>query len=134
LSTFAPELARSLCALGRHDEAEAWIRLGREVANDQDISSQAYWRQALALVHSSRGEHSEAERLAREALVIAERGDALNTQGDALVDLASVLSAAGRSDDARAVLEQGLDRYERKKNLVMAERIRERLATPAARP
>jgi class 3 adenylate cyclase/predicted ATPase len=131
LSTFAPELARSLCVLGRHDEAEAWIRLGREVANDQDVSSQAYWRQALALVHSSRREHSEAERLARDAVAIVERGDALNAQGDAFADLAEVLTAAGRGDDARAALEQALDRYERKKNLVMAERVRGKLATPA---
>ena len=39
-----------------------------------------------------RGEHAEAERLAREAVAIAERTDALNCQGDALCDLAEVLA------------------------------------------
>ena len=48
-------------------------------------------------------------------------------QGDALCDLASVLTAAFRNDEAAAALEQALDRYERKGNLVMARRVRERL-------
>jgi class 3 adenylate cyclase/tetratricopeptide (TPR) repeat protein len=134
LCTFAPELARSLCALGRHDEAEPLAHLGRELANERDTSSQALWRLALALVHSARGEHAEAERLAREGVAVLEQTDTLNEQGDAFVDLAEVLSAAGHKDEVREALEQALDRYERKKNLVMAERIRERLATAAASP
>jgi tetratricopeptide (TPR) repeat protein len=134
LCTFAPELARSLCALGRHDEAEPLAHLGRELANERDTSSQALWRLALALVHSARGEHAEATRLAREGVAVLDQTDALNEQGDAFVDLAEVLSAAGHDEEARAALEQALDRYERKKNLVMADRIRERLATTAARP
>ncbi len=59
---------------------------------------------------------------------IIERTDALNWQGDALCDLAEVLHAAGRSDEAAATLEQALERYERKKNLPMAAQVRERLA------
>jgi tetratricopeptide (TPR) repeat protein len=133
LSTFAPELARSLCALGRYDQAETWARLGRELANEQDASSQALWRQAQARIWAARGELGEAERLAREAVTVAEQMDALNHQGDALCDLAEVLSAAGRTDEARGALEQALNRYERKKNLVMAERVREQLARPTAR-
>jgi class 3 adenylate cyclase len=131
LSTMAPELACSLCALGRYDEAEPLAQLGRELANVQDLSSQAGWREALARVRSARGEHDEAERLAREAVEILEPTDLLSGQGDVLVNLADVLTAAGRADDARAALEQALDRYERKKNLVMAERVRGKLSTPA---
>jgi tetratricopeptide (TPR) repeat protein len=131
LSMFAPELGRSLCALGRHEEAEPLAQLGRKLANEQDLSSQACWRQAQALVHASREEHAEAERLAREAVAITERSDALTEQGDALGDLATVLRAAGRADEAVAALEQALERYERKRNLVMAERVREKLAMPA---
>jgi class 3 adenylate cyclase/tetratricopeptide (TPR) repeat protein len=134
LSSFAPELARSLCALGRHDEAEPLAQLGRELANEQDLISQALWRVALAHVHSSRGQHAEAERLAREAVAVMEPTDGLTEQGDVFVDLAEVLEAAGRVEEARIELEQALDRYERKKNLVMAERVREKLATTAARP
>jgi thioredoxin-like negative regulator of GroEL len=66
--------------------------------------------------------------LAREAVAILEPTDSLDEQGAALADLAEVLTAAGHRDEARAALEQALDRYERKKNLVMAQRVRARLA------
>ena len=128
LSTYAPLLGRSLCALGRHDEAEPLARLGRELGDEQDASTQALWRQAQALVHARRGNHTQAEQLAREAVAITERTDALNNQGDALCDLAEVLQAAGRSDEAAAALAQALARYEQKNNLAMAAQVRDRLA------
>jgi hypothetical protein len=43
-------------------------------------------------------------------------------------DLAEVLSLAGRSEEAAEALEQALERYERKGNLVMAQRAQMRLA------
>jgi hypothetical protein len=85
-------------------------------------------RQVQALVQASRGEHVEAEQLAREAVAIGEQTDALNFQGDALCDLAEVLQSAGSPDEATATLAQAFDRYERKGNLVMADRTRTRLA------
>ena len=51
----------------------------------------------------------------------------LNYQGDALCDLAEVLAAAGRTDEAAEALEQALERYERKKNLAMVAQVRPRL-------
>jgi class 3 adenylate cyclase/tetratricopeptide (TPR) repeat protein len=134
LSTFAPELGRSLCILGSYDEAERLAQLGRELGHENDLATQANWRRAQALIESVRGHDDEAVRLAREAVEICEPTDALNHQGDALADLGEVLAAAGRADEAREALEQALDRYARKKNVVMAERIRERLVTRAARP
>jgi class 3 adenylate cyclase len=127
LSTYAPRLGRSLCALGRHDEAEPLARLGRELGDEQDAATQATWRQTQALVHAHRGEHAEAEALAREAVGITERMDGLNNQGDALCDLAEVLAAAGRTEEAADALEQALDRYERKKNLAAVAQMRPRL-------
>ena len=53
--------------------------------------------------------------------------DFLNGQGDAYADLAEVLLLGGKRDDAAAALEQALERYERKENLVSAERTRTRL-------
>ena len=70
----------------------------------------------------------EAERLAREAVAIGEGTDALNWQGDAYADLAEVLLLGGKAEEAAAALERALDRYERKGNLVMAQRMRDRLA------
>jgi tetratricopeptide (TPR) repeat protein len=94
----------------------------------QDVFTQALWRQVQALVHASRGQYSEAEALAREAVAVTERTDALNIQGDALCDLAEVLHAAGQSDEAAATLAQALERYEPKQNLAMTAQVRDRLA------
>ena len=128
LSTAAPRLGRELCALGRHDQAEPLAQLGRETGLKLDLSTQVSWRQAQALVHANRGEHAEAERLAREAVAIADRTDVLNLQGDALCDLAEVLRASGRVEEAAAALEQSLERYERKRNLAMSAQVRTWLA------
>jgi tetratricopeptide (TPR) repeat protein len=128
LSTYAPMLGRSLCMLGRCDEAESLAQLGRDLGYEEDLVTQMLWRQVQALVHAHRGEHAEAELLARQAVGIADRTDGLNNQGDALCDLADVLSTAGRGGEAAAALEQALDRYERKRNLAMTERVREQLA------
>jgi class 3 adenylate cyclase/tetratricopeptide (TPR) repeat protein len=127
LSTYAPMLGRSLCALGRHDEAEAYAERGRELGTEDDFITQMLWRQVKALVLSHRSEHLEAERLAREAVAIGERTDALNWQADALCDLAEVLRTAGRLGEAADTLEQALERYERKKNLAMVAQVRPKL-------
>ena len=55
------------------------------------------------------------------------RTDFLNAQGDAYADLAEVLLLGGKRVDAAAALEQALERYQRKENLVSAERTRARL-------
>lgn len=128
LSTYASRLSRSLCAVGRYEEVEPLARLGRELGEAWDVATQAGWRQAQALVHAHRGEHAEAESLAREAVAIVEATDALNFQGYALCDLAEVLHAADRTGEAVATLERALERYERKHNLAQAAQARDRLA------
>jgi tetratricopeptide (TPR) repeat protein len=117
-----------LCALGHYDEAAPLARLGRDLGNEHDRTTQMLWRQVHARVQAHRGEPTEAERLAHEAIAIAERTDALNLQGDALCDLADVLAAAGRVDEAGAAFEQALERYERKKNLAMVAQVHQHLA------
>ena len=135
LSTYAPMLGRTLCLLGRYDEAEPLAQLGRELdETEQDVLTQALWRQALALVHASRGQHAESEALAREAVAIMERTDALNMQGDALCDLAEVLRAAGRGDEAAGAFAQALERHERKHDFARAAQVRHRLEEAAAEP
>ena len=57
----------------------------------------------------------------------SERTDSLNDQCLALWDLAEVLAAAERVDEAEAALEQALDRCRRKKNLARAAQVRRRL-------
>jgi class 3 adenylate cyclase/tetratricopeptide (TPR) repeat protein len=127
LSTYAPLLGRTLSRLGRHDDAEPLAQLGREIGSERDVITQVLWRQVQALVHASRDEHDEAERLAREGAALAERTDALNFRGDALCDLAEVLAVAGRMEEAAEALEEALERYERKKNLAMVAQVRPKL-------
>jgi class 3 adenylate cyclase len=128
LSSYAPTLGRVLCALGRYGEAELLARQGRELGDPEDVWTQRTWRQTQALVHSARGQHAEAERLAREAVDFSLRGDSPLKQGEALCDLAEVLAAAGRHDEAATALREALDRYERKPIIPLARRTRNRLA------
>jgi tetratricopeptide (TPR) repeat protein len=90
--------------------------------------TQMLWRQVRAKVLARRGEHAQAERLAREAVAIGEGTDMLSDQGDAYFDLAEVMALGARPKDAAEALEQALARYERKENIVLAERVRGRLA------
>jgi tetratricopeptide (TPR) repeat protein len=114
--------------LGRFDEAEPLAEAGKQLSSQHDLAAEMLWRQVSARVYASRGEHATAEELAREAVAIGNRTDALNHLGEAHADLAEVLVLAGKRDDAVGALEQVLERYERKQNLVTAERVRARLA------
>jgi class 3 adenylate cyclase/tetratricopeptide (TPR) repeat protein len=129
LASHASLLGLELSHLGRYDEAEARARQSRELGDPDDFVSQALWRQVQALVESQRGNHADAKRLAHEALAYMERTDSLAFQGGALSDLAEVLLAAGRTEEAAAALAQALDRYERKRIIPVARRLRGRLAT-----
>src|SRR6266576_2479623 len=131
LGTYVCLLGRELCTFGRFDEAEALARRGRELAPDDNIDA-GLWRQVQARVLAHRGERSEAERLAREAVARVEESDNLPWQGDAWCELAEVLEAAGRRDAAIDAWREAHDRYERKGIIPLARRVRERLA--AAQP
>ena len=128
LSTAAGKLAQALYALDRLDEADAWAGRAAELGASDDAFTQMLWRQVRAKVLARRGEHAEAERLAREAVAVGEETDMLDAQGDTHADLAEVLLLAGKPDEAAAALEQALERYERKGNLVSTQRARARLA------
>jgi class 3 adenylate cyclase/tetratricopeptide (TPR) repeat protein len=128
LSTYVALLGRVLCALGRADEAEPLAEKGRRLGDPEDVWTQALWRQAQALVHSARSEHAEAVRLAHEAVDWISRTDSLLRQGDAQCDLAQVLEAAGRREEAVAAWRGALDRYERKGIIPHVARVREHLA------
>jgi len=127
LWTYAGSLGRELCRVGAYDEAARWARISQEVGTQEDVLAQMLWRQAQALVHAYRGEHAEAEQLARKAVAHGEPTDFLTFQGDAFFDLAEVLAAAGRMAEAAEAYGQALDRYGRKKNLAMVGQVQPRL-------
>ena len=126
--TTAANLAHALYELEQVEEADAWAGRAAELGASDDAMTQMLWRQASAKVLACRGDAAAAERLAREAVAIGEGGDGLNGQGAAYSDLAEVLVLAGKPAEAAAALEQARERYERKGNVVMAARIRNRLA------
>ena len=126
-STAAGYLAQALYGVDRLEEAEAWAGRAAELGASDDATTGLLWRQVRAKVLARRGEHAEAEQLAHEAIAIGETTDFLNGQGDGYADLAEVLLLGGKRVDAAAALEQALERYQRKENLVSAERTRARL-------
>jgi class 3 adenylate cyclase/tetratricopeptide (TPR) repeat protein len=128
LPSLAGQVAQAYCELGRLEDAAAWASRAADLATSHDAHAQMGWRQVRAKVLAHGGEHAEAESLAREAVAVGEGTDFLDAQGDAYVDLAEVLALGDRPGDAAKALAEALARYERKENLVMAERVRARLA------
>jgi tetratricopeptide (TPR) repeat protein len=112
---------------GRYEEAEE--RLAQSLGyRDPSREGEAIARRFAALVAAHRGEHAEAEMLAREGLAHILETDSPMLQGDAYCDLAEVLEAAGCRDEAVAAWDEALSLYERKGVIPLARRVRERLA------
>jgi class 3 adenylate cyclase/predicted ATPase len=126
LASAAGSQARALYALDRLDEADAWAGRAAELGVIDDALTGMLWRRIRAKVCARRGDHAEAERLAREAVAICDATEMLDAQGDVYLDVAEVLLLGGRSNEAAEVLEHALVRYERKGNIVMAARARDR--------
>ena len=117
LSTIAAFLAHALYAGHQLDEAAWFSWASEEAAAPDDVASQILWRSARAKILARQGDLKRAETLAREAVRLSEPTDLVNTQADALSDLAEVLALGGRSTEAASTLEEAARRYERKGNL-----------------
>jgi hypothetical protein len=128
LSTMAGLLACSLATLHLDEEAEHWASVAGEMGASDDIATQMVRRQAVARIRARTGATDEAELLAREAVALAQGTDMLNEHGHTLLDLAEVLEASGSFAEATQRVDEARALYERKGNLVMAGRARERLA------
>ena len=120
ISTTAALLAEVLYRQGDLDGAEEHTRISEELAAQDDVSSQFRWRGVRAKVFASRGLTAEAEKLALEAVEVIRASDDLNSQGDALIDLAEVLRLGGRSAEAVAAARDALALFESKGNTVSA--------------
>jgi class 3 adenylate cyclase len=118
LSTLAANLGEALHRQGRLDEAERYGEISEELGASDDWANEIAWRIVRARVLRSRGELERAESLAREAVDIARRTDFLDMHAAAAIDLAEVLRAAGRPDEARRAAEAAVALYARKGNLV----------------
>jgi class 3 adenylate cyclase/tetratricopeptide (TPR) repeat protein len=119
-----------LALAGRYEEAAERAAQTRE-QRQRSRDGEALRLQLAALVAAHRGEHGDAERLAREALRHILETDSPKLQGDVYCDLAEVLEAAGRRDEAIDAWREALDCYERKGVVPLVRRVRERLGAMA---
>jgi ATP/maltotriose-dependent transcriptional regulator MalT len=127
LATTAAMLAQALYAQARLEEAERFCRASRQAAAAEDLSAQVTWRGVHAKILARHGRTADAETVARDAVALVAATDFLTYRGDAMLDLAEVLEVSGKPADAEAAIRAGLELYERKGNLVAAERARSRL-------
>jgi tetratricopeptide (TPR) repeat protein len=119
-------LAHALLAQGRFDEAAG--ALGVEEDPTGSVGTRVLWLSASAKVEADRSNAELALARAREAVDLAETTDALSLHGDALMDLAEVLSIGGRTSEAISAVEAALELYERKGNVVSAAHATETLS------
>jgi tetratricopeptide (TPR) repeat protein len=132
-STTAALLARALLGQGQMAEADWFTRESEELADPSDLVTHIIWRGVRARLLAADGKVAEAEMLAREAVRRAEQTDLVNLHADALLDLASVLDADGRSAETSPIVARALGLYEEKGNVVAAKYTRARLDTLVAR-
>jgi class 3 adenylate cyclase/tetratricopeptide (TPR) repeat protein len=125
-------LARAVQLQGREAEAEELLDQAEAEGTPENITFQRLRRAARAHLLAGRGETKEAARLAREAVDIVAATDQINAHANALVDLADILRADGDEDGSAAALEQALELYEEKGNVLGAERVRAALASARA--
>jgi tetratricopeptide (TPR) repeat protein len=112
-TTHAAALATYLARLGRLEEAERFAAIGRTAADD-DLSSQSSAGMAETIVLAARGELHGAEDRARAVVAMVADAEWPAAQGDARMELARVLRAAGRPSEAEQASREALAIYERK--------------------
>jgi tetratricopeptide (TPR) repeat protein len=127
LASIAPLLAETLLAQGREHEAETLLDMTPGWAIEDDAEAQTLLDRARSKLARLQRDSAAAERYARSAVERVKDGDGLNAHAGALVRLADALELRQRADEASAVLRDALVLYERKGNVVAAERVQRRL-------
>jgi tetratricopeptide (TPR) repeat protein len=122
VATTTALLAQAVYAQGRFAEAGELCRTIDAAAVTDDNLTRAIWHGTHAKVLAHEGRCDEAEALAREAVAQIEETDLLSHRGDAMLDLADVLTMCGRSAEAERAVTAALALYERKGNVAARER------------
>jgi class 3 adenylate cyclase len=120
LASRASDLAEVLYREDRLDEASEWVQVAVQHAAADDTDAQILWRPVQAKVLARGNEFELAEKLAREAVTLAEVSDGLNRRAKVLRDLGEVLRLAGQADGAVSALHCAIDVYHQKGNVVAA--------------
>ena len=117
-------LARAVHLQGRHAEAQELLDQAAADGTPENLTFQRLWLTARAQLLAARGETREAARIAREAVNIVAATDQINAHANALVDLADILRVDGDEDGSVTALDQALELYEEKGNVLGADRVR----------
>jgi tetratricopeptide (TPR) repeat protein len=120
-STLASLLADVIALRGNDAEAERFVEITRSTAAESDVMPQVLWRRALARTTVRRGDALEAEKLARDAVALADETDSLDLRAGTLAALGEVLAEAGRNEEAAASVDEARALYELKGNLAATQ-------------
>jgi class 3 adenylate cyclase/tetratricopeptide (TPR) repeat protein len=125
LSTVAGLAAEALYRLGRDDEAWELTERAEEAGAHDDVITQMLIRQVRGKLLIRRGKLHDAEQLAREAVALGEPTDALEVKATAYRDLAIILAAVGKRNEALAALDEARNLYDQKGHTVGVARVEE---------
>ncbi|TAL13314.1 MAG: tetratricopeptide repeat protein, partial [Chloroflexota bacterium] len=127
-STVAAILANVLWRRGSLDEADSYAQLARQLADEDDVWSQAAWRTAQAKVLAERDRLDEAIALAQAAVDLVTSTEDVELRAQTLADLGSVLVRARREEEAGPLFREALQLYEQKGDRPSAALVRRQLA------
>jgi tetratricopeptide (TPR) repeat protein len=128
LSTLTARLAEILIRQEKDEsEAEDLLLVSEEMAGKDDWVTHLAVKEARALLLSRRGEFNAAALLAREALVLADDTDDIESSAWQRVGLAEILARAGRSDEAELLLAEAIELFDAKGHVFGAEEARQTL-------
>lgn len=126
VASILPPLVDALLAQGRDEDALKLADLAAQKAAPEDIDVQVGWRRVRAKALARYGDLHQAQRLAGDAIAIADLTDYLELRAQARTDLAEVLDLAHRPKESASTLREALRLLEQKGNLVAAASLRER--------
>jgi class 3 adenylate cyclase/tetratricopeptide (TPR) repeat protein len=134
LSTTATKLAAPLAELGRVDEAERFVRIGREAAAEDDVASQSGVEAAWAMVLSATGDLDGAVVAARRSISVAADTDMYFELGELHLNLSRILAKTGQSGEAVEAAREALSFFVRKGVVPAVARAKAFLAELGAAP
>jgi len=124
ISTTAALLAEALYRQGRLEESERYTVASEELADPEDLTSQHLWRSVRGKILARRSRADEAETLLRGAVELTRRSDDPDARGSALLDLAEAMALMGRDAEAAEAATEAAVLFDRKGNVVSAQRAR----------
>jgi class 3 adenylate cyclase/tetratricopeptide (TPR) repeat protein len=126
-STVASQLAIMLLSQDRFDEARAWFEQSRATSGTDDLINFVFIGVAESVVLAREGRLTEAEAAGRHALELVAGVDFCWAVPLTRSYFAETLSLAGKRDEASQHASTALAVLERKRNVTLAARLRERL-------